>query len=198
MMTKRGGVHSLMGRKTRIILSCVIALVVIAGCVALLLSRKGEEAALPDTTSKTSESAATKNTTSKNETDALAEAVSAKADPSTLNSVAIDPLGVTVFYAKNTPGFEYEIKKTADGTQYVEFTAQELIGTKCTDDEGLFASIVQNPMSSEDQTTVSETVKVGNDTYGLSLAGAGCTSDGALLGQYQDGFKNGFSSLQAL
>lgn len=198
MMTKRGGVHSLMGRKTRIILSCVVALVVIAGCVALLLSRKGEEASLPETTSKTSKSAATKNTTSKNEAEAPSKTVSVKADPSTLSSVAIQPLGVTVFYAKNTPGFEYEIKKTADGTQYVEFTAQELIGTKCTDDEGLFASIVQNPMSSEDQTTVSETVKVGNDTYGLSLAGAGCTSDGALLGQYQDGFKKGFSSLQAL
>ena len=119
------------------------------------------------------------------------------ADPESLSSVDIEPLSITVFYSKGTPGFEFLVKRTADQTQYVDFTSPDLIGTKCTDDEGIFASIIKNP-STESQTTITQKVTVAGDTYGLSLAGEGCTSDVALLGQYQDAFSYGFSSLAAL
>jgi hypothetical protein len=118
-------------------------------------------------------------------------------DPETLSSVDIEPLSIIVFYAKGTPGFEFLVNRTADQTQYVDFTSPDLVGTKCTDDAGIFASIIKNP-ATESQTTITQTVKVAGDTYGLSLAGVGCTSDVALLGQYQDAFSYGFSSLVAL
>lgn len=119
-------------------------------------------------------------------------------DPSTLSTIAVDALGVTVAYTKGTPSFEYSVEKTDDNTQYAEFTAADLVGTKCTDDQGLFASIIKNPTSTEDQTTIAQTVKIGSDTYGLSLASPGCTANTDLLSQYQSGFKDGFSSLKAL
>lgn len=199
-MAKQGAVRILAQRNVRIALACGIALVIIAACVALLLSKRHDD--VPSANSSGASEALVKTDTVKTGTQqpntgektASVPAV----DPATLSSIAVEPLGVTVFYSKEMPGFEYEIKRTADGTQYVEFTAQELIGTKCTDDEGLFASIVQNPTSTEDQTTVSQTVSVGGKMYGLSLAGPGCTADASLLEQYQTGFKNGFSSLQAL
>lgn len=118
-------------------------------------------------------------------------------DPETLSSIAIEPLGVMVYYTKGIGGFEYSINRTADATQYADFTATELASTKCTDDKGLFVSIIKNP-STESQTSIAQTVKVGSDTYGLSLAGEGCTDNTELLTQYQNGFKNGFSSLTAL
>lgn len=120
------------------------------------------------------------------------------ADPSTLSSIDVAPLGMTVFYTKGIPGFDFAVKKTADKTQFAEFSSSDLVGTKCTDDVGLFATIIKNPSSNEDQATISQTVKLGSDTYGLSLAGKGCTSDASLLDQYQTAFKNGFSSLKSL
>ena len=121
-----------------------------------------------------------------------------KADPATLTSVAIEPLGITVFYTKGTPGFDFSIKRAANKTQYVEFTSTDLVGTKCTNDEGLIASIIKNPSSNEDQATISQTIKLGSDTYGLSLAGKGCTSNAALLDEYQSAFRDGFSSLSTM
>lgn len=199
-MAKQVAVRILARRNVRIALAYVLALVLVAACAALLLSKRhdavttGTSPGISKTVATAGTSATKSEETNKDSTDASVVV----ADPATLTSVAIEPLGVNVFYSKGTPGFEYEIKKTAEGTQYVEFTAQELIGTKCTDDEGLFASIVQNPTSTEDQTTVSQTITAGGEMYGLSLAGPGCTSDASLLEQYQTGFKNGFSSLQVL
>jgi hypothetical protein len=118
-------------------------------------------------------------------------------DPSTLTSVDIEPLAITVFYTKGTPGFDFVIKRTADSTQYVEFSSPDLIGTKCTDDEGVFASIIKNTKSSiESSGTVSQ--KVGFDRYDLSLAGQDCTSNIELLREYQAAFSNGFSELKAM
>jgi len=132
------------------------------------------------------------------ETPVTQTATTPKADPATLSSIDITPLGVSVFYTKGIPGFEYTAKRTADQTQYVELTSPDLIGTKCTDDTGLIVSIIKNPSSTEDQATLSQTVKVGNDSYGLSLAGKGCTGDAELLDKYQAAFTNGFPSLKAL
>jgi len=118
-------------------------------------------------------------------------------DPATLSSVDIEPLAIKVFYTKGVDGFDFTVKRTADQTEYVEFSTAALAGTKCTDDQGSIASIIKNPTSATSLTTT-QTVKAGDATYGLSLAGSDCTPDAALLDKYQTAFKNGFSSLTAL
>jgi hypothetical protein len=180
-----------------IIVIVAVALLVVG---AVFLTKKSSPVATNAT--DTSKVTPAKDTTSAtNVTDATPATTPSTAappvDPQTLTSIDVQPLGVTVFYSKGTPGFQYSVLKTADKTQYVEFTSADLVGTKCTDDQGVFASIIKNPSSTESQTT-SQTVKIGNDTYGLSLASASCTSNADLLAQYQTGFKNGFANLKAL
>ncbi|NCS83196.1 hypothetical protein GW746_02145 [Candidatus Saccharibacteria bacterium] len=75
--------------------------------------------------------------------------------------------------------------------------SEDLVGTKCTDDKGVFATIIEDPSGSESQTLVA-TTEVGNKTYGLSLASETCTPDEELLSTYQTAFKDGFSSLRPL
>lgn len=181
------------------IVAFVVVLLIIGGVIALDKANQPTPAVVTPDASQ--HATTTKDTTT--ETDAT-EAASAtnttkipSVDPATLTSVDIAPLGVTVFYSKGTPGFEYTVLRAADATQYAQFTSSDLIGTKCTNDEGVFASIIQNP-STNDAQTISQTVKVGNDTYGLSLASPGCTSNIDLLTKYQDGFKNGFANLAIL
>ena len=186
--------------KKRLIVTLIVLaviLLVVAGVYARYTSQTRS-----DTDTKTTSAAdippkaTTTETDKAEETKPASEAVAV--DPESLSSVAIEPLGVTVFYTKGTPGFDYSIKKTADSTQYADFTSTDLVGTKCTDDDGLFASIIKNPASSGADTTISKTVKVGDDTYGLSLTGAGCTNNTELLSKYQNGFSEGFTSLTAL
>lgn len=119
-------------------------------------------------------------------------------DPASLNSIDIEPLAITVFYTKGTPGFDFAVERAADSTQYVEFSSPNLVGTKCTDDEGVFVSIIKNPVSSDDQSIYSQKVTVGSDVYALSLAGKNCTSDEVLLVEYQTAFSNGFGQLKAM
>lgn len=117
-------------------------------------------------------------------------------DPKTVSSIAIEPLKIKVFYKKGIPGFEFAVKRTAEGTQYVEFSAPDLKGTKCTDDEGIFASIIKNPTSDEDKATIKKERTIDDTTYGLSLNGKNCTSDVKLFTQYQDAFTYGLSLLE--
>lgn len=119
-----------------------------------------------------------------------------KADPATLTSVKVEPMDIEVFYTKGTPGFEFAVKRTASGTKYVEFSSPDLVGTKCTNDEGVFVTIVESPSAEEDQATIAEKTTVGDTVYGLSLNDSTCTSDPDLLKTYQSAFKNGFSSLK--
>lgn len=116
-------------------------------------------------------------------------------DPSTLSSIDIEPLEITVFYTKGTGAFEFAVLRTSDGTRYVEFSNSELIGTKCSSDTGVFATIIKSP---EDTSIIAETVVVDGVTYGLSLATETCTANPDLLKQYQSGFRNGFSQLKAM
>ncbi len=118
-------------------------------------------------------------------------------DPAIFSSIDVSPMAITVYYTKGVPGFQFRVYRTPNGTQYVEFSTDELVGTKCTDDEGVFASIIENPSDVESQ-TLSATTKVGDATYGLSLSNDTCTSDSSLLAEYQTAFKDGFSSLRAL
>jgi len=116
-------------------------------------------------------------------------------DPATFSSIDIPPLDVTVYYTNNAPGFKYQVLRTSSGTSYVEFLSDDLVGTKCTNDEGAFASIIEEPSGSEAQTLVA-TTSLDGTTYGLSLASPTCTSNESLLATYQTAFKDGFSSLR--
>lgn len=186
--------------KTGLIITIVILglTVLVVGAIAFWQSagRESDNEAT-ETTETTSQEETATDTPAKTEETETPVPVS-DVDPATLSSIDIEALSITVFYTKGLPGFEYVIKKTADNTQYIEFTAPQLVGTKCTDDTGSFATIIKNPTSPENQSTISATTKVGDDTYGLSLAGKNCTPDEALLDKYQTAFSNGFSSLKAM
>ena len=174
----------------------VVLLLVVGGIYARAVSQNNSETS-KDTTQSAESSADTPSTdTEMTDQETVTPEVS-PVDPETLDSIAVEPLGVNVFYTKGTPGFDFQVKRAADGTQYADFSSTDLVGTKCTDDQGVFVSIVKNPASGED-TLISETMKLGKDTYGLTMSGAGCTNNADLLSQYQSGFKNGFSSLTSL
>lgn len=118
-------------------------------------------------------------------------------DPATVNTIDIPPMEITVSYVKGAGGFEYEVLRTPNGSQYVEFRSPELVGTKCTDDQGTFASILENPSSGEGS-TIAKSVTVDDTQYGLSLSAANCTSDAAKLQKYQQSFNDAFSLLKKL
>ena len=116
-------------------------------------------------------------------------------DPESVSSVVIEPLGIVVSYVKGIAGFEYAIYRTNDGTQYVEFMSAELAGTKCTDDAGVFATILKNPPAETDAATAELEKQLNGDTYALSLPDDTCTSDEALFAQYQAAFRDAFGLL---
>lgn len=138
------------------------------------------------------------NNEAANETPDASDTPSAPAlDPATVGSIDIEPLELTVSYVKGINGFEFEVLRTARGTRYVEFRSPDLIGTKCTDDEGTFASILENPTDDE-AATISNKTTVDGQSYGLSLAGASCTSDTKLLANYQESFTDAFTLLKKM
>ena len=186
-------------RKRRMVTIIVLAALVLIVGGAVIAKSIGGNSPKPTLTPTP---AATSSTDTQAETDVdqttKSEAAATPAvDPATLSSIAVEPLAINVFYTKGVPGFDFVVKRTAGGTQYVEFSNADLVGTKCTGDTGPFASIIKNPTTAA-LPTVTETVKVGNDTYGLSLVAKDCTADTTLLSQYQTAFTNGFKSLTAL
>ena len=118
-------------------------------------------------------------------------------DPATVATVTIEPLSLTVSYLKGVGGFDFEVLRSANGTKYVQFSSDRLTGTKCTDDKGQFASIIENP-STDEAATLAKTTTVEGAAYGLSLADATCTTDSELLKQYQDAFSAAFSLLKKM
>lgn len=118
-------------------------------------------------------------------------------DPATVNTIDIAPMEITVSYVKGIGGFEYEVLRTPNGSQYVEFRSAELIGTKCTNDQGAFASILADPSAGENS-TITKTTALNNTKYGLSLSAATCTSDAAELQKYQQSFSDAFGLLKAI
>ena len=121
---------------------------------------------------------------------------STSVNPATLSSIVIEPLAITASYTKGIPGFEFAVKRTSDGTQYVEFSAPELVGTKCTNDSGAFATIIKGVKTTEDSSTLSQKKSIDGIDYGLSLVSPDCTSNVELLKEYQSAFTNGFSYLR--
>lgn len=119
-------------------------------------------------------------------------------DVSKFAFIDVEPLEIRVAYENVIPSFEFFIKRTSIGTRYVEFTYDKLIGDKCTNDEGVFMSIIENPSTPEDLSTISKTTVVDGTTYGMTLESDTCTNDKALLSKYQNAFSDGFTLLEAM
>ena len=118
-------------------------------------------------------------------------------DPATTSTVEIEPMDIVVSYVKGVGGFDYEVMRSPGGTKYVQFSASKLSGTKCTDDAGVFASIIEKP-SPDEKATLVKTTTVNTVEYGLSLVDETCTIDVQLLKQYQASFNDAFSLLKNL
>jgi len=117
--------------------------------------------------------------------------------PSQVNTIDVPPLNITVSYKKGVGAFEYEVLRTTNGTKYVEFRSQAVAGTKCTDDQGAFASILVNP-SADETATLTTQVTIESDIYGLSLASDSCTGDLDQLAKYQTAFRDAFGLLKKI
>ncbi len=179
-------------------LSILLVVIGVAGTLALLAQPKADDPYATKTpATESTENTAPANDTPEKATEPEKPAPQTTLAPEEVATIDIPSLAITVSYKKGVGGFEYRVGRAAAGTQYVEFSNATLIGTKCTNDRGVFASIIKNPTAS-DQATISQTTKVADDVYGLSLAGASCTSDAASFSSYQSAFKDGFSLLKAL
>lgn len=116
-------------------------------------------------------------------------------DPTRITTVMIEPMSITVSYIKGIDGFDYEVMRSPGGTKYVQLSSSRLAGSKCTNDIGQFASIIEKPTTDEKSTLV-KSVTVNTVEYGLSLADETCTSDVELLKQYQTSFSDVFNLLK--
>ncbi len=193
-------------RKLILLLSVLGVLVVAVATVAIIKAVSSGGSNGENESSQTSSTSDTSNqqTATTEESDKTEEATqppqntteeTPAIDPATVNTTTIEPMDITVSYVKGAGGFEYEVLRTPNGSRYVEFRSPDLVGTKCTDDQGAFASILENPSSSE-ASTIAKTVTVDDMQYGLSLAAANCTSDTEKLQKYQQSFNDAFSLLK--
>lgn len=183
--------------KTGLIVTIVVLALTLGVVGGIAFAQNLNKAPATDTTQPASEPATDTPTTQPNEeTPPVEKPAETSIDPKTVSSIEIKPLSIKVFYKKGIPGFEFAVKRTASGTQYVEFSSPELKGTKCTDDEGIFASIIKNPNTDEDKATVKKERTIDDTTYGLSLNGKNCTGDVKLFTQYQDAFSDALVLLE--
>ena len=189
-------------RRSVIIVGAIVTLLLVVGAVVLvnaLNSGKDDPYKQVETTNTPSDTSSdntdTPDSTSTPNTDDGDTKDTPTLDPATLSTLSIEPMKLTVSYVKVNAGFEYYVLRTANGTQYVEFSSPELVGTKCTNDKGVFASIIEAPSTSE-AATISKTVTVDSTKYGLSLADATCTKDAELLKQLQASFSDAFGLLK--
>lgn len=186
----------------------IVLVLVIFGIIALV-NALGSDEADPYAQEGISNSSANANTeettkkqdttkdTSKSESETSDTTADAPLDPATVSTIDIAPLTIVVSYVKGVGAFEYQVARTANGTRYVEFRSAELIGTKCTNDAGAFASILVSPNENE-STALSKTVTVDGTKYGLSLEATTCTPDSAKLQAYQKSFSDAFSLLKKM
>lgn len=190
-----------LGNKKRLIAIIVAVLIVV--CIALVIftqrSKPDDSSVVPESTEQVQKDEP-KDEGAKPEVEKKEEVTSPSdqtVDPSTVSSIDIQPLELTVSYVKGIPGFEYQILRTAQGTRYVEFTNDSVKGTKCTDDMGVFASIIAGPNETEAATLDAKAV-VEDMTYGLSLASDTCTNNQELLEQLQRSFSTAFPLLKKI
>lgn len=130
---------------------------------------------------------------------AASDSTAASIDPATVSTIDVTQMSITVSYVKGlNDGFEYEVLRTPSGTRYVQFSTPVLVGTKCTDDNGTFASIVQSPTADDDTSTIDQKTTVDGTVYGLSLSGENCTGNLELFAQYQKSFSDAFPLLKKM
>lgn len=178
------------------VIALAVTLLIVGGIAALQNQNTVTDSGLVDTPAQTDQASDEQTLVEEEPTDQVPEAEPAVALEDT-SSIDIKPMGITVYYVRGIPGFEFVVERTANGTEYVQFRSPDLKGTKCTDDEGAFASIILNPSATEAQSLIATTT-VGEDTYGLSLTDETCTKDEALLERYQDSFSRAFSLLSRI
>jgi hypothetical protein len=177
------------------IIVLVVTLLIVGGIAAL--QNRATDSNSTDTPAPTTETPAEESPESEEKPQEEAPETEPSVAPEDTSSIDIEPMDLTVYYVRGIPGFEFVVERTESGTQYVQFRSPDLKGTKCTDDEGAFASIITNPSTTEAQ-SLTATTTVGDDTYGLSLTDATCTKDEQLLEQYQDSFSQAFSLLSRI
>jgi len=184
----------------KIVIAIIVAAVLLVAATVLIIVQQANRNNV-DTTVETSQQPETTQETTKpepekeNSDEAMTPA--SALDPSTVSTIDIQPLDLTVSYVKGIPGFEYQILRTAQGTKYAELTNEAIKGTKCTDDTGVFASIIVSPGDAEAPTLDAKTVVEGT-TYGLSLASNTCTNNQELLDKFQSSFSSAFSLLKKM
>ena len=191
------------GKRSLIIAISIASVLLVAIIVAIILRSLGSAGNDPYVQSTETTNTSDQATTTPDENNSKDETKPATdnnnnqvaVDPATLTTVDIVPMSITVSYVKGIGGFEYEVLRAQNGTRYVEFSSTELVGTKCTNDTGVFASILASPTEAEGS-TITKTIKVDGTDYGLSLADATCTADTTKLQKYQQSFSNGFSALK--
>lgn len=202
-------------RRRNTTLAIIIVLVVAIGTVALIKAFNTEQDPYRDTVSTQQEEqgdVTSGDSTSKTEPQPAAQGDTAGATastdpkdaskdpapaPETVRTIDIPPISLTVSYVRGIEGFEYEVLRTAAGTQYVEFRGESLIGTKCTDDKGAFATIIVSPDSTEGS-ALNKVITLDGTKYGLSLSASNCTKDTTKLEQYQKSFSDAFGLLKKL
>lgn len=192
------------GRKALVTaVAVLIVLLALIGTIAVIKAIAGkdsstqttsEEAA--DTSKKSTSEESTAPDDSENSTSNQTSSNTAL-DPATVATIDIPAMEITVSYVKGIGGFEYEILRASGGTRSVEFRNASLVGTKCTNDLGTFASILENPTTDE-LAIVSQKTTVEDTLYGLSLADATCTTNPELLAKYQKSFSDAFYLLKKM
>lgn len=182
------------------VISVLIALVLIIGIVVFVRALSNNPAPVSNEPTQVNQpEVPAESESSDTSTDAVPEDTTNETaiDPQQVSTVGIEPMAISVSYMKGSGGFEYEVMRNPNGTQYVQFSAPALAGTRCTDDAGVFASIIENPTADEGATLTKKTT-VDGTVYGLSLADESCTNDDALLKQYQDAFSAPFTLLKKM
>ncbi len=195
-------------KRTVITAVAILAVLLVAiGTVALIKGLSQDDKVDPYVTQQTSSDSAdtsndepSKDATNESPTQPSTNAPatdSPSLDPATVATVDIVPMTLTVSYVKGIGGFEYEVLRTANGTRYVAFSSPELVGTKCTNDKGVFASILTAPTNDE-SSTLAKTTTVDGTKYGLSLEPETCTTNTEKLKSYQQSFSDAFSLLKKM
>lgn len=180
-------------RSLVVAVTVLVVLLLAIGAVATIRSLNQSEDSSQKTTAVEEDAEVTANDTPAQTEPQVAPETTI--DPSTTDQLTIAPMGIAVSYVRGVGGFEYQILRTANGTRFVEFSTGSLVGTKCTNDTGVFVSILESPDATE-SATLAETVTLDDTTYGLSLADATCTSDAEALKTYQQSFVDAFSLLK--
>ena len=187
-------------RKLFTVLAVIGAILLIIGIVAVVRALSSNEPTTSTETTKKDTPAVSDEAKSTDKPDTETPEKTppeAAVDPARVTTVNIDPMAITVSYIKGIGGFDFEVKRTPNGTKFVTFSSTKLVGTKCTNDTGEFASIIDSPGANE-TATLAKTTVVDGMTYGLSLADETCTPDTALLKQYQDSFSQAFTLLKKM